>query len=40
MTVCMKEDLVPVMGEESMVQEYPEGFRKVLEAQRKWHRQS
>jgi hypothetical protein len=30
----MKEDLVPIIGEENMVQELPTAFNKVLEAQR------
>lgn len=34
--VFMKEDLVPIMGEENMIQELPEAFLKVLEEQRKW----
>jgi hypothetical protein len=29
----MKEDLVPIIGEENMVQELPAAFNKVLEAQ-------
>ena len=32
--VFMKEDLVPVMAEENMVQELPDAFNKVLEAQK------
>ena len=32
--VFMKEDLVPIIGEENMVQELPTAFNKVLEAQR------
>lgn len=36
--VFMKEDLLPILGEENMVQELPEAFRKVLEGQRVWHR--
>ena len=31
--VFMKEDLVPIIGEENMVQELPAAFNKVLEAQ-------
>ena len=31
--VFMKEDLLPIMGEEQMVQEFPSAFRQVLEAQ-------
>ena len=36
--VFMKEDLLPIMEEENMIQELPEAFRKVLEGQRVWHR--
>ena len=35
--VFWKEDLVPVMGEEQMVQELPEAFNNVLEAQKAWN---
>ena len=35
--VFWKEDLVPVMGEEQMVQELPEAFKNVLEAQKTWN---
>ena len=35
--VFWKEDLVPVMGEEAMVQELPEAFNHVLEEQRAWN---
>jgi hypothetical protein len=34
----MKEDLVPIMGEENMIQEMPEAYIKVLEEQKKWRR--
>jgi thiol-disulfide isomerase/thioredoxin len=34
--VFWKEDLVPIMGKESMIQELPETFNKVLEQQRVW----
>ena len=34
----MKEDLVPIVGEANMVQEFPEAFNQVLEAQRKWRK--
>lgn len=34
----MKEDLVPIVGETNMVQQFPEAFNQVLEVQRKWHR--
>lgn len=34
----MKEDLVPIVGEANMVQELPEAFNQVLEAQQKWHK--
>ena len=34
--VFMKEDLVPIIGEETMVQEFPAAFNSVLEAQRQW----
>lgn len=36
--VFMKEDLTPIMGEERMVQEFPEDFKKVLEVQKAWRR--
>ena len=36
--VFWKEDLVPVMGGEEMVQELPEEFNRVLEAQRAWRK--
>ena len=36
--VFMKEDLVPVIGEENMVQELPAAFDHVLEEQEKWNR--
>ena len=34
--VFWKEDLVPIMGEEQMIQELPEDMNQVLEAQRHW----
>ena len=34
--VFMKEDLVPIIGDENMIQEMPEGFNKVLEVQKSW----
>ena len=34
--VFWKEDLIPIMGEEQMIQELPEGFNHVLEEQRAW----
>ena len=34
--VFMKEDLVPVIGDENMIQEMPEEFNKVLEVQKSW----
>ena len=34
--VVMKEDLLPVIGEESMVQELPPAFCRVLEVQKTW----
>ena len=34
--VFMKEDLVPIIGDENMIQEMPEEFNKVLEVQRSW----
>ena len=37
--VFMKEDLVPIIGEENMIQEMPEEFNRFLEEQKKWHRQ-
>ena len=35
--VFWKEDLVPIMGEENMIQKLPAEFEKVLEEQRKWN---
>ena len=37
--VFMKEDLIPIIGEENMVQELPDVFVRVLEEQKKWNRQ-
>jgi hypothetical protein len=37
--VFMKEDLVPIIGEENMVQQLPDEFNRVLEEQKKWNRQ-
>ncbi len=37
--VFWKEDLVPILGEEAMVQEMPEEFRKVWEVQEEWKSQ-
>ena len=34
--VFMKEDLLPIISEENMIQEMPEAFNKVLEAQKAW----
>ena len=34
----MKEDLVPIIGDENMIQEMPEEFNKVLEVQRSWQK--
>lgn len=34
--VFMKEDLVPIMGEEQMIQELPDEFNEVLREQREW----
>ena len=34
--VFMKEELAPIIGDKSMIQELPEAFNKVLEAQRAW----
>ena len=36
--VFWKEDLAPIMGEVSMVQELPQAFCEVLEAQRAWRK--
>ena len=36
--VFMKEDLLPIMGEEQMIQELPTAFHKVLEEQAKWQK--
>ncbi len=35
--VFWKEDLIPIMGEEQMIQELPEAFNHVLEEQRAWN---
>ena len=35
--VFWKEDLVPIVGEEQMIQELPESFNHVLEGQRTWN---
>ena len=37
--VFMKEDLVPIIGDENMIQEMPEEFNKVLEVQKSWKKQ-
>ena len=34
--VFMKEDLVPIIGDENMIQEMPEEFNKVFEVQKSW----
>ena len=36
--VFMKEDLVPIIGDENMIQEMPEEFNKVLEVQKSWQK--
>lgn len=36
--VFMKEDLLPIMGEDQMIQELPPAFHKVLEEKRKWQK--
>lgn len=36
--VFMKEDIIPIMGEENIIQEMPEAFNQVLEEQKKCHR--
>ena len=36
--VFMKEDLVPIIGDENMIQEMPDEFNKVLEVQRSWQK--
>ena len=36
--VFMKEDLVPIIGNENMIQEMPDEFNKVLEVQRPWQK--
>lgn len=36
--VFMKEDLVPIIGDQNMIQEMPEEFNKVLEVQRSWQK--
>jgi len=35
--VFWKEDLIPIMGEENMIQELPLEYNRVLEEQRKWN---
>lgn len=35
--VFWKEDLIPIMGEENMLQELPSEFNRVLEEQKKWN---
>ena len=35
--VFWKEDLIPIVGDENMIQELPEEYEKVLEEQRKWN---
>ena len=34
--VFWKEDLVPIMGEENMIQELPDEYKRVLEEQEAW----
>ena len=36
--VFMKEDLVPIIGDENMIQEMPEEFNKMLEVQKSWQK--
>ena len=36
--VFMKEDLLPIMGETHMVQEFPTAFYRVLEEQNTWRK--
>lgn len=36
--VFMKEDLLPILGEENMVQELPPAFCRVLEEQKAWRK--
>ena len=36
--VFMKEDLLPILGEEQMVQEFPPAFCRVLEEQKRWRK--
>ena len=36
--VFMKEDLLPIMGEAQMVQEFPTAFYRVLEEQKTWQK--
>ncbi|KAA5653384.1 radical SAM mobile pair protein A, partial [Pseudomonas aeruginosa] len=36
--VFMKEDLLPIMGETHMVQEFPPAFYRVLEEQKTWQK--
>ena len=36
--VFMKEDLLPIMGETQMIQEFPPAFYRVLEEQKTWRK--
>lgn len=36
--VFMKEDLIPIIGEENMIQELPKAFNQVLEEQKRWQK--
>lgn len=36
--VFMKEDLVPIIGENNMIQELPGAYNRVLEEQKKWRK--
>lgn len=36
--VFWKEDLAPIMGTETVIQEMPKEFQQVLEAQKAWHK--
>lgn len=38
--VFMKEDLLPIMGEQQLIQELPPAFCRVLEAQDRWQKKS
>ena len=34
--MCIRDSIVPIIGDENMIQEMPEEFNKVLEVQKSW----